>query len=394
MRRALNLRSLFFSLGFFLIAAPMAVILAEGNLSGLLPLAASVLLGLPAMEAPKRLRLPAILLAAVLSAGAAVLLPEGGLALMIFCAVMALLHPWLLSRRNRLVANGVLWITGIGIHVLLHIVPRLLGAPAMPALRTVTYAYFLYLPFAFAMQSLADGVGEDKRPSLLMRGRSAAAAALWTLFFLILTHLETLKNWLRALVRGIERALLWIGELLSRLYGPGAAGGGGGGRMDMGLGDEMAEPSLFAQIMEKVALVFSVLLGAVLVVFLIRFLWRLLRQSVRNLIAKIRAYADTVSEPYEDTVETLIDWGEVRKGLRKRASRPARKPVVPWDSLPPREKVRWSYRRFLSRHPNLPSSQTARQALPDPELARIYERARYSREEISEEEARRMRAVE
>jgi hypothetical protein len=55
-------------------------------------------------------------------------------------------------------------------------------------------------------------------------------------------------------------------------------------------------------------------------------------------------------------------------------------------TLPPAERIRYRYRRILSKHPDWVPGTTARESLPE-ELARVYEKARYSGFEMTEEEA-------
>ena len=387
--------NLFFTLGVLLLAAPIFLLSAGGRWEAVLPAVLACVLSLSLQLLPKRLRFPAVLCGIPLCVGTALMLPEPTVMLGICSGVFMAVMPYLLSRRDRSALNAAIWLIGIGVHILCHVLARLNNVPLLPgSMRTATYAYFLYLPFELAMLSLEDGVGSQKRPSLLMRGRSAAAAVIWVALFLALTHIDTLKQWLRAALDFIGRVLAWIGELLSRTQA-GIPGGMGGGGFDFGGGEEAGEPSLFAVIMEKVALVLAALLAAAIVIFLVRAIVKTVSRGIRNLAARLRAYAGTVSEPYEDTVETLLDWGEVRRSWRDRGgSHRSRSARVPWDHLEPREKIRRSYQTYLRRHPDIPVSRTARQSLPDLEAAAIYETARYSSEPVSEADALRMRSIE
>ena len=118
-------------------------------------------------------------------------------------------------------------------------------------------------------------------------------------------------------------------------------------------------------------------------------------RAMRFLAAKLRAYMDAVNENYEDHVESLLDWGEVKRGIERRRAerRQVRKDRVPWERLTPREQVRRSYRGFLMRHPAIAPQCTARQSLRAGRQADIYEAARYSSREITPEEAREMKSL-
>jgi hypothetical protein len=104
---------------------------------------------------------------------------------------------------------------------------------------------------------------------------------------------------------------------------------------------------------------------------------------------------DAVGESYEDQVESLLDWGEVKRAIHERRGtrRQVREERIPWDRLAPREQVRRSYRDYLSRHPEIGPQRTARQTLADPRQADIYEAARYSSREITPEEAQSVRSI-
>jgi hypothetical protein len=55
--------------------------------------------------------------------------------------------------------------------------------------------------------------------------------------------------------------------------------------------------------------------------------------------------------------------------------------------MEPGQRVRYRYRRLLKKHPEWTQDKTARENLPE-DPAGIYERARYSRDTVTEEEAK------
>ena len=147
------------------------------------------------------------------------------------------------------------------------------------------------------------------------------------------------------------------------------------------------------QLLEKVLYVIAAVLVLAAAVLLLRLILRAARRALSALRARWRAYMDAVNDSYQDQVESLLDWGEVRRAFseRRHQRRAARGARVPWESLSPRQQVRRNYQNYLIRHPEAGAQQTARQTLPDPRQADIYEAARYSSREITPEEAREMR---
>ena len=149
------------------------------------------------------------------------------------------------------------------------------------------------------------------------------------------------------------------------------------------------------KLLEKAFYVIGIALAILAAGMLLWLAGKALLRAMRFLAAKLRAYMDAVNENYEDHVESLLDWGEVKRGIERRRAerRQVRKERVPWERLTPREQVRRSYRGFLVRHPDIAPQRTARQALREDRQADIYEAARYSSREITPEEAREMKSL-
>ena len=140
---------------------------------------------------------------------------------------------------------------------------------------------------------------------------------------------------------------------------------------------------------EKILGIVCLILAAAALLALLRLLVRALARCFRSLAARFRAWMNAVNADYDDHVESLLDWGEIRRDLAlRRQERQRKRPEkVRWDQLSPRRQVRRSYQVYLTRHPEIPESSTARQTLADPRQADIYEAARYSSREITPEEA-------
>ena len=133
---------------------------------------------------------------------------------------------------------------------------------------------------------------------------------------------------------------------------------------------------VFAQTVAIIAL-------AILVFFALR---RVLRKFP-GLKAALTRHFSASSEDYVDEVSNTREGGFVDqiRSLRKK-----RRENVRESQLPPRERIRFRYRKLMKKHPKWTSGQTARENLPE-ELASVYERARYSQHPITEEQAEQFR---
>jgi len=200
----------------------------------------------------------------------------------------------------------------------------------------------------------------------------------------------------------IGKVLSWLNNLIPR---PEDAGGGGmgGGQMDMsefGAG----ETGAFWAATEKIIMWVGMAVCAVLVLWWLRKVGKLLMVLIKRMMANLKKLTDTVSEEYEDEHESLFDWDETRKemgeGLRKRLERLMRREKK-WDQMDVRERVRFIVRTLYRKTPNsaglrsltvheaLGSIRTG-QAQPD-ELAQVYDTARYGQTEPDAQVVERLR---
>ena len=398
---------LFLALSGFLLAAPIflaagAAMAPERAALFLLPAALSALLALADSLLPGRLRVPGLLLAALLCLGGGGLMGYA-LGLGWYSVIPALLTAAALLALARLLAipryevPPLLWFLGLALYFAVRLVGSLTDLYALPRLLyPLALAYVLLMLLALTLQSLWDGMGGGRAPSRLMKLRNGIVAVLLGVVLLILTHLPALGNALRKAVYAVIYAFLWLENLIGSLFGEDTPQGGGEG--DGGLGGlmgEVTEPSAFQQLLEKILRAFAIAVAVIGALLLLWQLFKLLRKAMRKLIAWARSYAATVSGAYEDTVESLIDGKEARSlfSRRKRNREPREKPV-PWEQMTPRQRVRSSYRAYLRRHADVPESRTARQQLPDPQMAALYEAARYSSQEITPEQAESSRQMQ
>ncbi|MBR6570176.1 MAG: hypothetical protein IKK75_06940 [Clostridia bacterium] len=259
-------------------------------------------------------------------------------------------------------------------------------AAVTPILLMVSFLIFLLL-FMLSMnrQSMSSAMPDSHSVPVSIRRRNRILTLVMLVVVLLLSLIPAFgklvrqaMEWLKALVLLIVK---WLVELFAQQEGSSA--GGGGGDMLAGLGD--GETSSVALILEKILVVFAVILIVAALAFVLRFLWRKLGQLLRYLYAQLRHYAVSAAEDYEDeVVDTREQGGEhetlPQKLLRRRNAKRNLK------DLPPREQVRTRYGLLRGKHPEWAPSGTARETLSE-SPASIYERARYSSHEITPEDS-------
>lgn len=155
--------------------------------------------------------------------------------------------------------------------------------------------------------------------------------------------------------------------------------------MDLsGFGDmSPAEPSMAAQILEKVFMVLAFVVLFVLIILAGRMLWRRLKKLLRQVLERLKQYSSDTAGDYEDeAIDTRNDDSASRVNRRKR--RPTR--YTDLQALPPREKIRASLRMMRQQDSSWQDFVTARDMLPR-EQAAVYEEARYSTHDVTPEQA-------
>lgn len=415
-KKALGSR-LFASLGFFLAVSPLFALL--GAL--LSPARCALWLALPALAVllaffvrliPQRRRVLALITAEALLTGCALLLGarEGRLLLSLLPAAAGaaalMVHLSALCRLPGEEYPGAVW----GVGALAQLAARLLTrvallAPAKGALLWLCPMYFAYLFFALNESALLSGMGGDRAPSAAMRLRNRLRAGGAYLLMLILANLSLIRGWLEALFALIKRGAAAL--LLFLLSRPEEAApisdASAPGEMDLSLlAGESAPPSALAEFLERAIRIAALAIALAAACAALWFLCKKLKKLIGRLLISLRAYAGRIGGAYEDTVESLLDWGEVKSALNARVERVrrARQARVPWDKLDARQRVRRAYQLLRCRR-NAPDSRTARELLTGgalsvpkqaaPRMADIYDKARYSTLPIDADEARFMR---
>lgn len=184
----------------------------------------------------------------------------------------------------------------------------------------------------------------------------------------------------------LEAVFDWIGDLISNMinnlkiddFRP-DDGSGGEGMPQPDQSAPMTWTDWLVQLLLNLlfyAFTFS-MLGFILIWTVPRVI-RGVKRLIEKLLSGTSAYFQNASEDYEDEVTDLRD--SVVRQKRVRLSSAEER------SLPPAERIRYRYRRLLSKHPNWTGASTARENLPE-KAAPYYEKARYSTHPITEEDA-------
>ena len=154
-----------------------------------------------------------------------------------------------------------------------------------------------------------------------------------------------------------------------------------------GMGDLGGETTLFAEIMQKIFRVVSNIFFAVSIpVLLVAFAGKIRQwlRKLKKLAEKMNHFLEASSEDYVDEVTDIRD-RETVKRMRSFGNgwlSPANE-----RKLPPGQRIRYRYGRLLRKHPEWAESHTAREKLPE-ETASLYEKARYSHADLTEEDAK------
>lgn len=254
-------------------------------------------------------------------------------------------------------------------------------------------------------ESLDNGAVTGRAPRAIVR-RNRAMVLGFGLLTLIVVSFEEIWNWIKQTAQSALRGAAWLlsklNELLSRGEKP--QGASMPGQSEQFALEAGGEPSAFALFMEKAAVVLACAAGAVLLFFLLRKVFRLLRQLARRVYEYLNQFKESLSEEYVDERQSLMDLGDARaalsEGLEKMKRRFQRE--TPWNQLDEREKVRrvvrGMYQKAAGKVPHL-ESLTIWQAAPQiktgrvdaGEMARLYDQARYAPDPPEQGQAERLR---
>lgn len=317
----------------------------------------------------------------------------------ILCAGFIPYHLLMLCQEPGEEYPPTVWYLGLMMHALcLFLLRAQYFAGAAAVFKLTALSYYVFVIFALNELALSHGMAGDKRPTRLMRLRNRTRAAALALGLVIACNLEGIRRAAEAVVgffKAIIAAVLrWLMRDEPAEYMP----KGEGGRMDLSaLVDGAAETPLFWRILEKIMYAVAAVMFIVLCVLIAKKLGELLVRAAKFIWARLRGYAEQVSDAYEDTVESLFDWGEMQKTIFKRREKRVKPAPVDWAGLSPRESVRMRYKVLRDRVKDAPGHLTARQVIlqknVSPQAADLYDRARYSSAEVSAADAEKMKEL-
>lgn len=362
--------------------------------------AAYVLLSWICLLTPGKKRIAAGLAGAVLLIALlfSILHPAGriGLVLLPVMYILLLILTLPIGGWTRHQELNVGWhVGGVMTHVVLQLLlsgSRLTGNgvydPAQMPLIVNFLCFMVLVLLAMNRTSLETASQGRRQVPLLMRRQNLVITFVLLAAGVALAALPAVGRMLAAAWEGLIRVIAWLVELFMKLYPQGSGGSGGGGMGDMGMGlGEATEPSALALLLEKIigtVTVIAIVIGAVL---LLRLGWKKLRKLVQFLWRCLSRYGMAAGEDYEDEITSTRDEeGAERENVFSRLRR-MRAPDE--KNLTPGQRVRSRYRHLKQRR-RWSGAATARETLPE-RAAALYERARYSGMEMTDQEAEAFR---
>lgn len=362
--------------------------------------AAYVLLAWVCLLLPGKLRLPGGLAGiAVMIAVTAAAWPIAAhlvllVPIVVYTVLMLIALP--MGRWERGRELGLEWpVIGMGTHVLVQLLingAQKMGNTAFDDCEGMLVVSFLALAVlvVLAMNRTSLNSASQSRQSipLLMRRQNLVLVLSVLVIGVLISLIPAIGQALSWVWDQLMQLLLLIGAFLASIMPQQKSGGGiaGGGDIDPLVPGVAAEPSQLALIMEKVMTVLTVIILIVGAFFILKMLLKRLKKLLRYLWEKLGRYSAAVGEDYEDEVTSTREDDAERESLLGRLRR-----FAPEDErgLDATQRVRSRY-RSLKRRRRWTTASTARETLPE-EAARLYERARYSGESLTEEEAERFR---
>ncbi len=267
--------------------------------------------------------------------------------------------------------------------------------------------------FVYNRESLRSETSPDGKRAKFPKGSRRAGALTVTFFIalaLALANVQALRKFFTELAISIASAVILFLDWFGRMMGIGTSGSGGSvtpSNDNIMLGDDYTTESDFVQKLWNVVLILIIIGICVAAVYILIRVLKNLPGGLSGLLHRIfgikpeeNAYVDETEDLGEE--QSLGDM--LKNGLKKVSERLRRPPR--FEDMPNnREKVRLTYRRTLrritsknrasiARTPNELKPEVERIAgEPGDEFVDIYNRARYSTEEISDAEAEVAREV-
>lgn len=248
------------------------------------------------------------------------------------------------------------------------------------------YQFSLLTMLSMNRKSLTQASGKRQSVPQTMRTRNGL---LTTMLFVLAVLVSLLPSAFAGLSEIIGQGIAWLVAFIIRLIpdAPNESEFSKDPAATMpveGMEQGGEEGLVLNPFVEKFAAFVGALLAIALAAFLLYRIYGILREKLQEMVKSLTKFAANVSEDYVDEITDTREDGTAEKLERRR--RTPRLTAREERSLPPEERIRYRYRRILSRHPEWEPGSTAREKLPE-ELARVYEHARYSGMDVTEEQA-------
>lgn len=282
--------------------------------------------------------------------------------------------------------------------------------------RTVMWVGVLYLlVFLFlSNEDMVASAARKQRGSRLPPGLLAANRVMIAVFAalsLLLFGWSELSRWVGAGVGYLIIAVLWLMDKVTSLMAGGSGeGGGGGGGMDMSALGEAPPPNPIVEIVTAIVMYLALAAAAIALLYALYRIGKKAAAALRALLARWWThYREAFSEGYVDENQSIMHLDETARELRdalvRRVQRLLSRPPR-WEALDDRARVRYAMqvvlRRALSEGKTVHAQtvEELRQAKViscdhgDAVLfARAYERARYSQEPVTAQDAANARRM-
>ena len=380
------------------------LLLGEGWAVSLITPAVYILLAWLLLITPGKLRIPAGAAACVLlmlaSLSSVPVMEDAWFALpaLLFTAMMVYTIPmagWKSNHEIHLAISCLGIVVHLVMQLLLNADSSLDDASRYLPVRTPMFLCFMVMILLQLLSMNRDNMtravnGGSTASPRLRRRNLAITMAVFALTMLLasLPDIIAAANRLWDTVwKFVGDAVLWLFNLFGQNNSSAPREGGGSGGMGL-VGSWEVSP--LAAFLQEVA-VHLAYVGLVLVVlWALRVILRKLVQLARFLFDRFKKYVHVASEDYTDEITDVRDDDGEREtvfaSLRRRMTRIR----VDESALTPRDRIRHVYRRLSGKHPEWAKSATARENIPA-SAASLYEKARYSAHDVSEQEAEQFR---
>ena len=273
--------------------------------------------------------------------------------------------------------------------VILFLYQRIAQNDAGSTAIVTAFIVFSFLTlFRINKNILLEGSADSSELPLRVSRQNRVYIILFSLVVLLIANIGWVRDRLYDIWHLMKKGFAWIVNVILSLFPQPedtAAGSVGPGQMmDLG-GAESGEPSWLAVALEKIVTYFSLLVLLVLLIWGIKKAVQFLPVLLRRINKLLQRFNDELSKDYTDEI---INTRENNKYKRVRHTLGTKRRKRKLDHSSPNAYVRSVYGRMMDQHQEWEMNSTARENLRS-ELAEVYEKARYSSYDLTQDEADR-----